>query len=78
VHQTLSQGGTADFLDGVKELYGDVMEMGEKNVIHIPTTEFKHDVLINNSTYHLSLQSYNEKEVTVKLDNYQNKQTKLK
>nr|DAN40527.1 MAG TPA: Major capsid protein [Caudoviricetes sp.] len=77
VHQTLSQGGTADFLDGVQELDGDVMEMGEHNVIHIPTTEFKPDVLINNSTYPLSVQSYTENEVTVKLDKYQTQPTKV-
>ena len=77
VHQTLSQGGTADFLDGVQELDGDVMEMGENNVIHIPTTEFKPDVLINNSTYPLLVQSYTENEVTVRLDKYQTKPTKV-
>ena len=53
------------------------MEMGENNVVHIPTTEFKPDVLINNSTYPLLVQSYTENEVTVRLDKYQTKPTKV-
>lgn len=77
VRQTLSQGADADFLDGVQELDGDVTQMGEHNVIHIPTTEFKPDVLINNSTYPLAIQDYTDNEVVVKLDKYQTKPTKV-
>ena len=77
VHQTLSQGGIADFLDGVRELDGDVMEIGENNVIHVPTTEFKPDVLINNSTYPLAVQNYDENEVAIRLDKYQTKAVKV-
>ena len=77
VHQTLSQGGTADFLDGVQELDGDVTQMGEQNVIHIPTTEFEPEVLINNSAYPLAIENYTDEEVVVKLDKYQTKPTKV-
>lgn len=77
VRQTLVNGETADFLDGVQELDGDVMQMGENNVIHIPTTEFSPEILINNSTYPLALEDYDDSEVIVKLDKYQTKPTRV-
>ncbi len=77
VTQNLQNGETADFLDGVRELDGDVQQMGEDNVIHIPTTEFSPDILINNKTYPLALQEYDDDEVLVKLDKYQTKPTKV-
>ncbi|CAI9429258.1 Endo/exonuclease/phosphatase domain-containing protein [Candidatus Ornithobacterium hominis] len=77
VRQTLKSGDTADFLDGVNELDGDVQQMGEENVIHIPTTEFSPDVLINNKTYPLAVQDYDDDTVIVKLDKYQTKPTKV-
>ncbi len=77
VRQTLENGETADFLDGVQELDGDVTQMGEENLIHIPTTEFSPDVLINNSTYPLAIQEYDDDTVIVKLDKYQTKATKV-
>ena len=77
VRQTLENGATADFLDGVQELDGDVQQMGEENVIHIPTTEFSPEVLINNKTYPLAIEEYTDDEVIVKLDKYQTKATKV-
>lgn len=77
VRQTLENGANADFLDGVSELDGDVAQMGEKNVIHIPTTQFSPDVLINNNTYPLAVQEYDDDEVVISLDKYQTKPTKL-
>lgn len=77
VTQTLENGAVADFLDGVLELDGDVQQMGEENLIHIPTTEFSPDVLINNSTYPMAIQEYDDDTVIVKLDKYQTKPTKV-
>lgn len=77
VRQTLENGAVADFLDGVQELDGDVQQMGEKNLIHIPTTQFSPEVLINNNTYPLAVQEYSDDEVVVSLDKYQTKPTKL-
>lgn len=77
VRQTLENGEVASFLDGVAELDGDVTQMGEENVIHIPTTEFSPDVLINNITYPLAIQDYDDDTVIVKLDKYQTKPTKV-
>lgn len=77
VRQNLEKGAQADFLDGVQELDGDPQQMGEENIIHIPTSEFNPEVLINNKTYPIAIQEYTDDEVTVKLDKYQTKATKV-
>ncbi len=77
VRQTLENGAVAPFLDGVAELDGDVMQMGEENRIHIPATHFNPDVLINNKTYPLALQSYDDETITIKLDKYQTKPSEV-
>ena len=77
VRQTLENGAVADFLDGVSELDGDVTQMGEENIIHIPTSEFNPEVLINNKTYPIAIEDYTDDEVIVKLDKYQTKSTKV-
>ena len=77
VRQTLENGAVADFLDGVSELDGDVTQMGEENIIHIPTSEFNPEVLINNKTYPIAIENYTDDEVIVKLDKYQTKATKV-
>lgn len=77
VRQTLENGAVADFLDGVQELDGDVQQMGEKNLIHIPTTQFSPEVLINNNTYPLAVQEYDDDEVVISLDKYQTRPTKV-
>lgn len=77
VRHNLEKGATADFLDGVSELDGDVTQMGEKNLIHIPTSQFNPEVLINNTSYPLAVQEYDDDEVVINLDKYQTKPTKL-
>lgn len=77
VRHNLEKGATADFLDGVAELDGDVTQMGEKNLIHIPTSQFNPEVLINNTSYPLAVQEYDDDEVVINLDKYQTKPTKL-
>lgn len=78
----LSTAGEAQWLNGVQELETQVIEAGsgdasESNIIHIPTTAFEPNVLINNSTYPLALQAYNDAEVTIQLDKYQTEVTTL-
>lgn len=78
VEANLTQQTTAPWLEGIAELDTAVLEVGsgsasEKNVIHIPTTDFEPDVLINNSAYPLALQAYTDSEVTISLDKYQTK-----
>ncbi len=77
VRQTLESGDVADFLDGVTELPGEVTQMGEENLIHIPATSFSPDVLINNSTYPIALQEYDDETIIIKLDKYQTLATKV-
>lgn len=78
VETNLSQETQAPWMEGVAELDTEVLETGsgsasEKNIIHIPTTDFEPDVLINNNTYPLALQAYDDSEVTISLDKYQTK-----
>ena len=77
VRQTLESGAVADFLDGVAELPGEISEMGEENVIHIPATSFTPNVLINNTTYPIALQDYDDETIIVKLDKYVTEATKV-
>lgn len=82
VIQKLSSADKAPWLAGVPELDVPVVELGagsasEKNIIHIPTTQFEPDVLINNTTYPIALQSYTDDEVIISLDKYQTKVTTL-
>lgn len=78
VERNLSQATLAPWTEGVTELDTTVLEVGsgsasEKNIIHIPTTDFEPDVLINNTAYPLALQNYTDSEVTISLDKYQTK-----
>lgn len=72
----------APWLDGIPELDTEVIEMGsgstsESNVIHLPVENFKPDVLINNTTYPIALQSFTDTEAIIQLDKYQTKVTTL-
>lgn len=78
VEINLTQATTAPWLEGVSELDTNIVEMGsgsasEQNIIHIPTSDFEPDVLINNNTYPIALQAYTDADVTISLDKYQTK-----
>lgn len=78
VETNLTNETTAPWMEGIAELDTAILEVGsgsasEKNIIHIPTTDFEPDVLINNNTYPLALQAYTDDEVTISLDKYQTK-----
>jgi hypothetical protein len=82
VEKKLKNTDVAPWLEGVSEIGGDVIMVGEgtdgeKCIIHIPTTEFEPDVLINNTTYPIALQEYSDDEIEVALDKYQTKVTTL-
>ena len=82
VRLNLNKNAAATFLDGIPELDVDVTELGagsasESNIIHIPISNFKPEVLINNTTYPIALQAYNDTESIVQLDKYQTKVTTL-
>ena len=78
VINNLTTADQAPFLDGIAEMDVDVSQMGEgtiteSNVIHVPTSEFAPDILINNTTYPLALQAYTDDAVIIQLDKYQTK-----
>lgn len=82
VRMLLTSADRAPWLDGIEELDTAVIEVGsgdagESNIVHIPTTTFEPDVLINNSTYPIELQAYMDDKVTIQLDKYQTKVTTL-
>ncbi|MFD2874043.1 hypothetical protein ACFS5N_16290 [Mucilaginibacter ximonensis] len=78
VEINLTTEDQAPFLAGIPELDTTIIEVGsgsasEQNIIHIPTTDFEPDVLINNNAYPLALQQYDDDKVTIQLDKYQTK-----
>ena len=82
VIRNLTSANMAPWLDGIAELPGVVQELGagsesEMNVIHIPRSLFKPDVLVNNTAYPIAIQEYTDDSVIVALDKYQTKATSL-
>ncbi|PDS26467.1 phage major capsid protein [Flavobacterium branchiophilum] len=78
VRNNITNADQAPFLDGIAEMDVDVSQMGEgtiteSNIIHVPTSEFAPDILINNITYPIALQAYTDSEVIIKLDKFQTK-----
>lgn len=78
VIQNLDNSDKATFLEGVSELAVDVNQINEgqaseKNIIYVPTTEFEVDVLINNNTYPIPFQEYDDDTIQITLDKYQTK-----
>jgi hypothetical protein len=82
VRTNLTSADRAPWLDGIEELDTTVIEVGsgdagESNIVHIPTSAFEPDVLINNTTYPIALQAYTDDKVTIQLDKYQTLVTTL-
>lgn len=78
VRTNFTSATAAPWLDGIAEIDADVEERnpgdkGEVNEIHVPTSEFDVDILINNTAYPIALQDYTDDEVTIRLDKYQSK-----
>lgn len=78
VIENLDNSSEAPWLDGVTELDADVSQMGENtateaNIIHIAATDFDVDVLINNNTYPIPVQLYDDDTLSFSLDKYQTK-----
>lgn len=76
VRYLIQEDNTAPWLDGIPELNTEIIEVGsgdasETNLIHIPTTAFKPNCLINNTTYPLAVVAYTDSHTTVQLDKYQ-------
>src|SRR5690606_4124274 len=75
VNELLTTQDQAPILDGIDELDSPVVQMGEENIIHIPIETFEPDVLINNSTYPIDVQEYDDDTKTITLDKFQTKAT---
>jgi len=78
VRHLIQEDNSAPWLDGIPELNTQVLEMGsgdasEVNVIHVPTTDFEVECLINNTTYPLAVVSYTDDTAIIQLDKYQPK-----
>lgn len=78
VEINLTQQDKAKWLEGIAEIDAEVLEVNandisEKNIIYLPTTEFEPDVLIDNSTYPLEAQAYEDGTVQITLKKYQTK-----
>lgn len=78
VEQTVSTNTQAPWLDGIPELAGEMSIVGEgsvteKCIIHLAATDFEPDVLINNTTYPLEVQEYDDETLQFTLDKYQPK-----
>ena len=78
VIQNLDSSDVATFLEGISEIAANVTQINqgtvsEKNKIYVPSTEFEVDVLINNTTYPLAVQTYADGTIEITLDKYQTK-----
>ena len=71
VVKQFSVAETATFLEGVP----DFSQYAENDVIHLADAGVDPDVLINNTTYPIPLQTLSESDVSVSLDKYQTKAT---
>ncbi len=82
VIQNLKSNDEAPWLEGVSELSASVQVINEgaaseQNKIYVAETDFDVDVLINNSTYPIPVQKYEDGTIEITLDKLQTKVTTL-
>lgn len=78
VIENVTTTDNAPWLDGIAEMDAEVQELGqgtatEANIIHVATTDFDVDILINNNTYPIPVQVYTDGHIQITLDKYQTK-----
>lgn len=78
VIQNLDNSDKPTWLGGMTELSASVSVINpgaesEKNVIHVAETDFEVDVLINNNSYPLDVQQYEDGTLSFTLDKYNTK-----
>jgi hypothetical protein len=76
--QNLDNSDKATFLEGIPELSADIQVINdgqptEKNIIYVAATDFETEVLINNNTYPIPAQVYDDDTIAITLDKYQTK-----
>lgn len=72
----------APWLEGIPELDVDVIELGagsagEQNIIHVPVETFAPEVLLNNDSYPIEVETFDDGTANITLDKYQTKATSL-
>lgn len=83
VETNLTDSADAPWLAGIPEIASPINEVNpgagasEQNEIHLPVTEFEVDILINNTTYPIPVQVYEDGTITIRLDKYQTKRVPL-
>lgn len=83
VETNLTTNDDAPWLAGIPEIASAINEVNpgsgdsEANEIHLPMTDFEVDVLINNTTYPIPVQQYEDGTVTIKLNKFQTKRVPL-
>lgn len=76
VIENLDRNVAATFLEGIPELDVPVVtinegKLSEKNKMYVAATDFEVEVLINNNTYELDVQDYDDDTIELTLDKYQ-------
>ncbi len=78
VIENIDTSDQAPWLEGITELDAEVTSLGEgsaneQNIIHVASTDFEVDVLINNNTYPIPVQPYADGSLSFSLDKLQTK-----
>lgn len=69
--KALRAGLEATWLDGIP----DMSSLAENDVIHLVNVGIDPDVLVNNTTYPIAVQSLTDQDITISLDKFQSKAT---
>lgn len=76
VERNLKDTDQAPWADGIPEISSPIISVGEgtdteKNLINLPTSDYEPTVFINNTTYPLAVEKYDDETIVVSLDKYQ-------
>ncbi len=82
VIENLDKSDVATFLEGIAELDADVTainegSMSEQNKMYVAESTFEVEVLINNTTYPIEVQEYEDGTIEITLNKFQTKVTTL-
>jgi hypothetical protein len=79
VKEKLSTNHVATFLDGIDELDAEISvdPITDQNTIHVPLETFTPGVLLNNTTYPLTVEEHTDGSKTINLDKIQTLATKI-
>ena len=83
VIDNLKKAVIASWLEGISEISANPITINggtitEKQKIYVAATDFDVDVLINNTTYPIDVQEYDDGTIEITLDKYQTKVTTLR